>query len=358
MLKNYIYQNYTYIIVVSLYSFFINYYFANFGALPIDTFAFFDTGYNILEGRHPFKDYWVTTGPFVDYFQSLFFLIFGKSWSSYVIHGSFLNFFISISFYITLTKLSLNKNYSLIYSIVFATLAYTISGTPFAYIHSYIFSLFAILLFAICVNTNSKKGFLILPIILILSFLSMQNPSTFIIFLTVIGSFIFFYKFNQLGLFLYFALGSIIGIVLFFLFFLITGINISDFIQQYILFPLSIGTNRVTDSNLAHFGISDRLTIRGTIGHFKFIHLYLLSIFFITIYFFKKKLISNEFLFINIIIILSGICFIFNQLITSNQTYIFSFIPFAAAFLHISLMKKLFFIIYSNNDFSEISLRL
>ena len=33
----------------------------------MDTFAFFDTGYRVLNGEHPFKDFWVVSGPFIDY---------------------------------------------------------------------------------------------------------------------------------------------------------------------------------------------------------------------------------------------------------------------------------------------------
>ena len=64
-----------YATVLILFSFFFNYYYANLGVFPIDTFAFLDTAYNILLDRHPFKDIWVTTGLFVDYLQSLFFKI-------------------------------------------------------------------------------------------------------------------------------------------------------------------------------------------------------------------------------------------------------------------------------------------
>ena len=74
-----------YATVLILFSFFFNYYYANLGVFPIDTFAFLDTAYNILLDRHPFKDIWVTTGLFVDYLQSLFFKIFGLNWKSYVI---------------------------------------------------------------------------------------------------------------------------------------------------------------------------------------------------------------------------------------------------------------------------------
>ena len=72
--------------------------------------------------------------------------------------------------------------------------------------------------------------------------------------------------------------------------------NFYDFYNQYILFSLSIGENRITNSDLAHFGISDRLSIRGVIGHFKFIHIYLLSTFLISILFYEKKLFQINFL--------------------------------------------------------------
>ena len=66
------------LILLSFFSFFINYYYGNIGVFPIDTFAFFDTSYNILIDRHPFKDIWITTGFLVDYIQAFFFNIFGK----------------------------------------------------------------------------------------------------------------------------------------------------------------------------------------------------------------------------------------------------------------------------------------
>ena len=114
MFKNHIYQNYTYILIISSYSFSINYFFANIGAFPIDTFAFFDTAYNIVIGRHPFKDYWITTGPLVDYLQALFFIIFGSDWKSYVIHGSLVNTIVSLFFYLTLILLGFKKTYSFV----------------------------------------------------------------------------------------------------------------------------------------------------------------------------------------------------------------------------------------------------
>ena len=59
-------------IIITIFSFFINFYYANIGLYPIDTFSFFDSGYNVLNGYHPIKDYWVISGIFeVDYLTYL-----------------------------------------------------------------------------------------------------------------------------------------------------------------------------------------------------------------------------------------------------------------------------------------------
>ena len=62
--------------ILCVFSVFINYHYANLGVFPIDTFAYFDTGFNILKNKHPFKDTWVTVGPLVDYLQAGFFRLF------------------------------------------------------------------------------------------------------------------------------------------------------------------------------------------------------------------------------------------------------------------------------------------
>ena len=37
----------------------------NRGVYPIDSFSHFDSGFRILNGEHPFKDYWIVSGFFV-----------------------------------------------------------------------------------------------------------------------------------------------------------------------------------------------------------------------------------------------------------------------------------------------------
>ena len=101
-----------------------------------------------------------------------------------------------------------------------------------------------------------------------------------------------------------------------------------------------MGEGRILGNELAHFSLSDRFTIRNIVGHFKFINFFILILTFFTIKDLMNKKISLEFLFINVLLILCGIFLIFNQLLTSNQTYIFSLIPFLAAFTHLYLIKK------------------
>ena len=64
-------------VLIAIFAFYINYYYANKGLNPIDTFSFFDTGYYTAKGYHPVKDFWVISGILIDYIQGLFFHIFG-----------------------------------------------------------------------------------------------------------------------------------------------------------------------------------------------------------------------------------------------------------------------------------------
>ena len=62
------------ILFLILFSLLINQYYGNRGVFPVDSFAHFDTGYRVLIGEHPFKDYWIVSGPLLDYIQAVFFL--------------------------------------------------------------------------------------------------------------------------------------------------------------------------------------------------------------------------------------------------------------------------------------------
>ena len=65
-----------FLVFLFLFSLLINQYYGNRGIFPEDSFAHFDTGFRILLGEYPFKDYWVVSGPFIDYVQAIFFYFF------------------------------------------------------------------------------------------------------------------------------------------------------------------------------------------------------------------------------------------------------------------------------------------
>ena len=66
-----------YIIVLLIFSILFNQYYGYKGIYPIDSFFPFNSGYDILNGFFPFKDYWTRTSPFIDLIQALFFKILG-----------------------------------------------------------------------------------------------------------------------------------------------------------------------------------------------------------------------------------------------------------------------------------------
>jgi len=172
--------------------------------------------------------------------------------------------------------------------------------------------------------------------------LCMQTPSAYINIILIIFSLVYFFlKFNLKNI-LFFVLGSVF-IFLFFVFFLyIFEIPFINFIQQYLLFPLTIGENRVAGNEMAHISLAGRFTLRNVLGHFKFINFFLILIIVLTFLNYSKKFrnyLNKEEIIINLVLFFAGIGFIFHQLITSNQTFIFSLIPFLAGFTHIILRK-------------------
>ena len=61
--------------ILLILSFYINYYYANKGVYPIDSFSFFDSAFYVTEGQHPIKDFWVISGILLDYVQAIFFYL-------------------------------------------------------------------------------------------------------------------------------------------------------------------------------------------------------------------------------------------------------------------------------------------
>ena len=73
-------KNYIYCFFLIIFSFLLNFYVGNSGVFPVDTFLHYDSGYRILLGEHPVKDYWIVHGFLIDYMQAFFFNL------TYIIH--------------------------------------------------------------------------------------------------------------------------------------------------------------------------------------------------------------------------------------------------------------------------------
>ena len=121
------------LVVISLLS---NQYYANKGSFPIESFAHYDISQRILNGDVPFRDYWAVSGIFIDYIQSLFFIIFGNSFQIYVLHASLFNALATLIIFRFFKELSLGNSYSFFYSVCFSFLAYPNSGTLYVDHHA------------------------------------------------------------------------------------------------------------------------------------------------------------------------------------------------------------------------------
>ena len=330
--------NYFYLILVSLYAGYINWVSGNIGVMPIDTFGFFDTGFSILKDKFPIRDFWIFTGITVDYLQAFFFIIFGKEWSSYIIHASIINIIASLSFFLFLDNFKINKAYQFIFSISFATLCYPVSGTPFAYLHSFVFSLILIFTFCSAIINDNKFLWFLIPTISLFAFFSMQTPSFYIITIIIFFILFFLLKEKKTSRFKYLILGTFFALTLIFIFFISTKTPLKNFIYQYFLFPLTIGSDRLTSESTAYVSLLDQLNLQRIIGDFKFIHIFLIPLILFT--FLRKNILDNKQILVNIVFITCAIIFIFNQLITANQIYIFSLIPILGSILLVNLQKE------------------
>lgn len=322
-------ERYLLVIFLLFFSIGINFYYAQRGLVYPDSFFHYDSAYHILNGNHPFKDFFSISGPFVDYIQSLFFYFFGINWFSYVLHASILNGALALFTYFVFLRLGLKRTFSFLYSASAALLAYPAIGTPFVDYHAIIFSLFAIYILILATQSNFFFYWFALPIIIFISFLCKQIPSVYIAILILVFISIDLYNKFIVDKIIYLFLGFIFSFFsLIFLFYLFK-INLNDFIVQYILFPLSIGKKRflIMETNLISIFF-----------HFKFIFFIIFSLLFLLIknYLNNKNLIN---IFIISLIILSALVFIYSQLLTQNQIMIFFLIPVLLGFFHIYYFK-------------------
>ena len=275
-LKFFLFNNFL-TIILFIFSVLICQYTGNRGVYPIDSFAHFDSGFRVLNGEHPFKDYWVVSGPIIDYLQGIIFYIFGTNWQSYLLNSSILNGIISLLTYYLFTNLGINKIISFFYSICFAVLAYPSSGTPFVDHHSTFLSLISLYALIMAIYTDKFIFWFSIPILILFGFLSKQVPSIYI-FLTIILTLILYLPYcskkNFIRIFKYLSLSSLLILCLLILFLKINSIRLDYFIIQYLFYPGTIGDQRYEMINY---------DIKNIFLNYKFIYLSLFVLLFLTI---------------------------------------------------------------------------
>ena len=324
-----------------IFSLLINQYYGNKGIFPLDSFSHFDTGYRILIGEYPFRDYWIVEGPFIDYLQSIFFYICGANWQSYILHASLINVILSIVTFKILKDFNLNIYYCFFYSISFSILAYPTSGTPFADHHSAFFSILGIYFLILGIKNNLKIYWFLFPFFLGFAFFSKQVPSSYIIifvFFILIFYSVINKKFNWIK---YSFFSSALFIFILVMIGKIQGISFNSFMDQYIFYPRTLGAERYQDIEIS---------FKNIFLNFKFIYISLLPLLFTNLWkIFSERdyLRKKDFLYFLILFSLA-LSLILHQLLTKNQIFIFFLIPVLAAFSHITLLnyrfKEKFFI--------------
>ncbi len=330
------------VLFIGIFSFAINYHYGFIGIMPMDNTVLYNGGYRVLNGYIPFSDYWLVTGPLLDYLNALFFLILGVSWKTFIIHSSFFNLLIALASYFLFFQLGLSKKFSLFYSLLISILFYPVVGTPFVDHHSTFFLILAFYTFIFSIKKKDYIYFIYIPIFFCLSFLSKQTPAAYglIAILPLIFLLCFWDKNNFKKILLYFIYGSIISTIFLIIFFIFSNININNFIDQYILFAGTIGDYRISNYNF---------NILNLVNKFKFINFFIFVLFIMLIsLFYKKKTKSTD-----ILIILSSLflvlVLIFHQFLTLNQNFIFFTIPYLCSITHIfynKVFNKNYFLIF------------
>ena len=169
------YSKKIYILFLTIFSFYINFYYGHLGVYPLDTFLFYDSSLRILEGATPFKDFWISTGLTIDIMQALIFKLFGISFKNYVLHASLMNVALTLATFFIFIEFKLSNFFSFFYSLILSITAYPVSGTPFLDHHSIIFCIFAVYCFLLALK-QKKKYFLVFDtIFLSFSFLLKTN---------------------------------------------------------------------------------------------------------------------------------------------------------------------------------------
>ncbi len=313
------------VISILLISFLVNFYFGHQGLMPLDDLQNFNSGFRILKGDYPFRDYYSITGPLLDIWQSNIYKILGLNWQSLVIHASLLNSIFAISVFFFLRKLNFNTTECYLYSICSGLLMFPPTGNPTVEHNS--LALSAIGLFTFIIGLKEKKNYLLFISVFIFStaFFTKQVPTAYFIIFCILIYFLQIFSSVNKSNFITLLISSLTVSILFISYFLINKVSINNIINQYFIISTSLGEKRFENLNLRDFyeNISK-----------------IFFLIFLIIPSFYSSLISKKFTNFFIIGGLTAIIIIY-EIHSNNQPITFSLMPlFLALFYHFNLIEN------------------
>ena len=166
------YNNKILIILLGVLSFYLNYHYGFIGVMPMDNTVLFNGGFRVLKGYVPFTDYWLVTGPFLDYLNAFFF-----KFQEFL--GGLISFILlylilfALASYLVLNKIGLSQLFSFIYALLISLLFYPVVGTPFVDHHSTFFMILGFYCLILSLKTKNYNYCILIPIFLF--FPSYQN---------------------------------------------------------------------------------------------------------------------------------------------------------------------------------------
>lgn len=180
-----------------------------------------------------------------------------------------------------------------------------------------------------------------------LGFLSKQTPIAYVLILILFSLLYYFILFNKnfLG---YLLFSSLIYLILLNFYFLNNSINFLDFINQYIFFAFSMGSERIVSQ-----GFLLPIEFERFFWRFKLIHISYFVFIFLIIKEIKKNFLfyKNKDFIIFLTIIFFNNIFIIQQLLTLNTIFIYFLIPINIGISHFYLNKY-----FKNNNLINILL--
>ena len=143
--------------------------------------------------------------------------------------------------------------------------------------------------FILAIKNKNKITWFLFPFICYFSFFSMQTPSSYVLLILLLSLIYYFLSTKDFESFKIFLVGSLSATLIFVFFLYITNTPFINFIYQYILFPLSIGEGRISSDATAYVSFLDQINFKRLVGDFKFIHLILIPLIFLSFKNLRKK---------------------------------------------------------------------